>query len=235
LEDTNPSTHHQDAKEKQLTATMATKLEELNDEIEEMDVSCEAVAETSKDDRIQVHLEGNKDDRAHTHVERNKDDRMQGDVDLNKDDQIQGHVDLNKDDQIQGHVEGNKDDQMQGHEDLNKDNQMQGHVEMNKDDRIQGQRDVNKDEELNDHVETNGQIEEMNDDQSNVQTEKKRFVSVRKYFGPEEDIMIVDALTAGNIGESLGRNFLFNPNSKEILFLCLAESPWKVRFNKHFN
>jgi hypothetical protein len=33
------------------------------------------------------------------------------------------------------------------------------------------------------------------------QVEKKRFVSVRKYFGRKEDIMIVDALTAGNIGE----------------------------------
>jgi hypothetical protein len=32
--------------------------------------------------------------------------------------------------------------------------------------------------------------------------EKKRFVSVRKYFGRKEDIMIVDALTTGNIGKS---------------------------------
>ncbi len=33
--------------------------------------------------------------------------------------------------------------------------------------------------------------------------EKKRFVSVRKYFGRKEDIMIVDALTTGNIGEKV--------------------------------
>ncbi len=33
--------------------------------------------------------------------------------------------------------------------------------------------------------------------------EKKRFVSVRKYFGRKEDIMIVDALTTGNIGNKL--------------------------------
>jgi hypothetical protein len=33
--------------------------------------------------------------------------------------------------------------------------------------------------------------------------EKKRFVSVRKYFGRKEDIMIVDALTTGNIGKKL--------------------------------
>ncbi len=33
--------------------------------------------------------------------------------------------------------------------------------------------------------------------------EKKRFVSVRKYFGRKEDIMIVDALTTGNIGKEL--------------------------------
>jgi hypothetical protein len=33
--------------------------------------------------------------------------------------------------------------------------------------------------------------------------EKKRFVSVRKYFGRKEDIMIVDALTTGNIGKKM--------------------------------
>ncbi len=48
-----------------------------------------------------------------------------------------------------------------------------------------------------------GEGDKVGGGDSKEPAEKKRFVSVRKYFGRKEDIMIVDALTTGNIGKKV--------------------------------